>query len=152
VLSSDPVRKDLLGIAPTERAPSAAYTPEINRRTYCELGRRATDLAAVGEPVVVDATFRYAADREAFGSAAYGAVWIECRAPAAILARRAAARSKDPDRVSDADAAIATRQLAEWEPLTEIAPADRVTVPTDRPLEAVVASARDALDQRLTAD
>jgi aminoglycoside phosphotransferase family enzyme/predicted kinase len=149
VLASDPVRKDLLGLAPTERAPAAAYTPELNRRTYAELGRRVAELAAAGEPVVVDATFRYAADREAFGGAADGAVWIECRAPAEVLARRAAARAKDPQRVSDADAGIATRQLAEWEPLTEIAPAGRVTVPTDRPPEAVVAAARDALDERL---
>jgi uncharacterized protein len=148
VLSSDPVRKELLGIAPTERAPAAAYTPEVNRRTYSELGRRA---AAAGEPVIVDATFRYAADREAFGSAADGAVWIECRAPAEVLARRAAARSQDPERVSDADAAIARRQLGEWEPLTEITPADRVTVPTDGSPEAVVAAARDALDERLAA-
>ncbi|HEY7076713.1 MAG TPA: AAA family ATPase [Solirubrobacteraceae bacterium] len=152
VLSSDPVRKDLLGIAPTERAPATTYTPEVNRRTYSELGRRAANLAAAGEPVIVDATFRYAGDREAFGSASHGAVWIECRAPAAVLARRAAARSKDPDRVSDADAAIATRQLVEWEPLTEIAPADRVTVHTDRPPEAVLAGARDTLDERLAAD
>jgi predicted kinase len=148
VLSSDPVRKDLFAIAPTERAPAAAYTPEANRRTYSELGRRAAELAAAGEPVVVDATFRYAADREAFGQIR-DAVWIECRAPAEVLARRAAARLEDPARVSDADAAIAVRQLLEWEPLTEVPPGRRVTVPTDRPPEAVVEAARDALDARL---
>jgi aminoglycoside phosphotransferase family enzyme/predicted kinase len=112
VISSDVVRKELLGIE---------------------------------APVVVDATFRYAADRQAFAAAAGAGVWIECRAPAAV-ARRAAARSSQPDRVSDADAAIATRQLAEWEPLTE---PNHVVVATDRSPEASVLAARDALDERL---
>jgi aminoglycoside phosphotransferase family enzyme/predicted kinase len=149
VLSSDLVRKQLVGIPSTVRAPQSAYSPEMNRRTYLELGRR----AAAEEPVVVDATFRFAADRQAFaaaaGAAAEGAVWIECRAPAAVVARRAAARSAQPDRVSDAGAAIATHQLAEWEPLTEIPATGRVAVATDRCPEASVIAARDALDERL---
>jgi uncharacterized protein len=150
VISSDVVRKELVGIPPTTRAPQSAYSVDMNRRTYLELGRR----AAAEEPVIIDATFRFGADREAFadgaGAAAKGAVWIECRAPAAVIARRAAARSSQPDRVSDADAAIATRQVAEWEPLTEIPATNRVTVATDRSPEASVLAARDALDERLT--
>ena len=152
VLSSDVVRKELVGIPPTTRAPQSAYSAEMNRQTYLELGRR----AAAEEPVVVDATFRYAADRQTFaaaaaGAAAEGAIWIECRAPAAVIARRAAARSSQPDRVSDADAAIATRQLAEWEPLTEIPATNRVAVATDRSPEASILAARNALDERLAA-
>jgi predicted kinase len=149
LVSSDLVRKDLLGIPATTRAPQSAYSPEMNRRTYRELGRR----AAAEQPVIIDATFRYAADRQAFaataGAAAEDAVWIECRAPAAVIARRAAARSSQPGRVSDADAAIATRQLAEWQPLTEIPATNRIAVATDRSPEASVLAARDALDDRL---
>jgi uncharacterized protein len=151
VLSSDAVRKQLLGIPPTVRAPQTAYSAEMNRQTYLDLGRR----AVAEQPVVVDATFRFAADRQAFaaaaGAAAEAAVWIECRAPAAVIARRAAARSSQPDRVSDADAAIATQQLAEWEPLTEIPASNRVVAATDRSPEASVLAARDALDERLAA-
>jgi predicted kinase len=121
----------------------------MNRQTYVELGRR----SAGKERVVADATFRFAADRQAFaataGAAADGAVWIECRAPAGVIARRAAARSSQPDRVSDADAGIATRQLAEWEPLTEIPATNRVAVATDHSPEASVLAALDALDERL---
>lgn len=149
VLSSDVVRKELVGIPPTARAPQSAYSATMNRQTYQELGRR----AAAGEPVIVDATFRHAADREAFaaaaGPAADAAVWIECRAPAAVIARRAAARSSQPDRVSDADAAIATRQLTEWEALAEVPATQRVAVATDRSPERSVLAARDALDARL---
>ena len=149
VLSSDVVRKEILGVPATTRAPQSAYTPEMNRQTYLELGRR----AAAEEPVVVDATFRYAADREAFaagaGAAAENAQWIECQAPVDVIERRATARSSRPDRVSDADAAIATRQLAEWEPLTEVPASRRIVVATDRSPEASVLAARDALDERL---
>ena len=92
VLSSDVVRKELVGVPPTTRAPQSAYSAEMNRQTYLELGRR----TAAEQPVVVDATFRFAADREAFaaaaGAASESAIWIECRAPAAVIARRAAAR------------------------------------------------------------
>ena len=149
VLSSDVVRKELVGVPATARAPQSAYSAEMNRQTYQELGRR----AAAEEPVIVDATFRFAADREAFAGAAAAAadaaVWIECRSPAAVIARRAAARSSQPDRVSDADAAIATRQLAEWEPLTGVPTSHHVVVATDRSPEASVLAARDALDERL---
>ena len=40
VVSSDAVRKRLLGIAASERAPEDAYVPEMNRRTYEMLGGR----------------------------------------------------------------------------------------------------------------
>lgn len=148
VLASDVVRKALLGLGPGERAPADAYEPAVNRRTYEALGRRARELVERGEPVVVDATFRHRADRDAF-RAAFGApddaVWIECRAPARVLARRAAARLLDPDRVSDADARVAMRQAAEWEPLGDGA----VVVDTDRRPDQVAAAVRDGLDRRL---
>ena len=41
VISSDVVRKQLLGIDPTARAPAGAYADEVNRRTYDALGRLA---------------------------------------------------------------------------------------------------------------
>jgi uncharacterized protein len=144
VLSSDRVRKELLGIPPTSRAPDAAYTSEVSRRTYTELGRRARELVAGGERVIVDATFRDAADRRAFDGE--GAVWIECRAPDALRVSRAAHRSADAARVSDAGAAIAAGQ--EWAPLAEVPAGRRVTVRTDRTPQAVVEALGAALDER----
>jgi aminoglycoside phosphotransferase family enzyme/predicted kinase len=145
VISSDPVRKELLGIAASERAPEDAYGPEMNRRTYEALGRLARE--RVG-PVVVDATFRRRQDRDAFGRG-YGRrddlVWIECRAPDDVRARRAAVRTLDPLRVSDADAAVAVRQAGNWDPLDRL----HLTVSTDRAPEAVMAEVRDGIDRRL---
>jgi hypothetical protein len=152
VISSDVVRKRLLGIDPTARAPARAYADDVNSRTYEALGRLAWRLGKAGDRVVVDATFRFAADRRAFAAArgpAQPGVWIECRAPASALADRAAVRATDPQRISDADAGIVGRQIEEWEPLEEI-PADRrIVVATDRPAADVVASVAEIFDERL---
>jgi hypothetical protein len=135
VVSSDVVRKELLGLAPSERAPATAYGPELNRRTYEALGRRARELAG---PVIVDATFRRREDREACGLPG-DLVWIECRAPVAVRV----ARAREPRRFSDADAGVAIGQR--WDSLA----AAHVTVWTDRPPDIVVAAVRDELDRRL---
>jgi aminoglycoside phosphotransferase family enzyme/predicted kinase len=150
VLASDVARKALLGIAADERAPAAAYDAEMNRRTSAVLGRDAADRVAAGDRVVVDATFRFAADRRAFttalGRPAAGAVWIECCAPAGVRVARAAARLRAAHRVSDAGPDTAARQGGEWEPLTDLPAGRRVTVATDAPPDAVVHRTAAVLD------
>ncbi|HEX5617679.1 MAG TPA: AAA family ATPase [Solirubrobacteraceae bacterium] len=148
VLSSDAVRKELAGIAPTARASADTYEPAMNRRTYTGLGARARELVGAGQRVVVDATFRFTADREAFASAftnAADVMWIECRAPAEVLVARASARERRPG-VSDAGPSIAFRQTREWQPL---ATPEHLVVRTDRDGAAVLAAVRDGLDARL---
>lgn len=146
VLASDVVRKELTGIAPTVRAPDSAYTAAVNRRTYETLGTRARDHVLARQRVIVDATFRFAADRRAFADAfrsAADVVWIECRAPAEVMVERAAARVGG---ISDAGGSIAAVQARKWVPID--APAHLV-VRTDRDHSAVLTSVRDALDARL---
>ena len=135
-LSSDVVRKELWGLAPSERAPSAAYSEEASLRTYEELGAR------VRGGAVVDATFRLRSHRAAFAAGRAGdgpaPVFAECRAPAAVVAERALEREREPGRVSDATAAIAARQRSEFEPLDEVDPGRHVALRTDRePAEAI---------------
>ena len=149
-LNSDVVRKELLGVAAAERAPASAYSTEMNERTYAELARRASDELAAGRSVLVDATFRYRHDREAFAAALAGAepVFVECRAPAAVLAERAAARERDPSRVSDAGADLAERQRLEFEPLDDVPAARHLALRTDRPVEEVADDVEALLDAR----
>jgi hypothetical protein len=145
VLSSDVVRKHLLGIPPTTRAPLPAYDDATNRRTYAALGHQAAAHLAAGEAVLVDATFRFAADRETF-TEAVGAVeplWIECRVPADIAAQRAAARAQGV-RTSDAGADVAARSVSEFTPIGGIA------VDTTGDIAATVAALRRLLDTRLS--
>ena len=130
-LSSDVVRKELAGLGPTERAPQAMYSEDANLRTYRELGARA---AAAADGAIVDATFRRRAHRAAFAEAFGGrALFVECIAPAAVVAERARRRELDPERVSDATPAIAARQRSEFEPLDEVAPEAHLAAPNRPP-------------------
>jgi aminoglycoside phosphotransferase family enzyme/predicted kinase len=149
VVSSDRVRKALLGIAPTARAPAGAYDDAANRRTYRALGARARERLAAGQHVIVDATFRLAGERQAFaaalGDAAHDCTWLECRVPVAVAARRAAARARRPDTESDAGAAVAVVHAQEWDPLTDVV-GPRVVVRTGGTPDSAVTGAAAALD------
>jgi predicted kinase len=125
VLSSDAVRKRLAGLAEDERAGEEHYTTEFTRRTYEELGRLAREH---GRTVIVDATFREASDRDAFG--VRHAAWIECVAPLDVRLERVAGRH---DAASDATPGIAASQS--FDPLAE----RHLTVSTERPVEHVAA-------------
>jgi aminoglycoside phosphotransferase family enzyme/predicted kinase len=148
-VNSDVVRKRMAGVAPTERATEREYTDSMSRATYAELGRLAA--AGAAEGVIVDATFRRRADRDAFRAALGGGVNVlfgECRAPDAVLEARAIARDGDPGRVSDAGPDIVRRQRLDAEPLDEIEARDHVLLRSDRPVAEILAELADALDRR----
>jgi aminoglycoside phosphotransferase family enzyme/predicted kinase len=145
-LSSDLVRKELAGLSPAERAPDSEYSEDASLRTYRELGERA---AAAPEGAIVDATFRPRSHRAAFAEAFGGeALFVECLAPADVVAERARRRQQDRGRVSDATAAIALRQLAEFDPLDEVAAEAHLPLRTDRGVEHVLARLEADLDLR----
>jgi uncharacterized protein len=151
-LSSDVIRKRLAGLRPTERAPGETYGADWNERTYAELGSRASDALAENGGAIVDATFRHRDDRRAF-TAALGPcrrmVFIECQAPRAILAWRAAHRVHDRDRISDAGPDIVLREQSSWEPLDEVPPSAHLALRTDRPVEQITGDVLALLDRRL---
>jgi uncharacterized protein len=151
-LSSDVTRKRLAGIRSHQRAPSAAYSAEFNRRTYAELGRRAARATAVCGGALVDATLRHRADRDAFVEPFADAaplLFVECHAPTHVLAERAAQRDRQPGRVSDASLSVVVRESSAWEPLDEVAPEAHVSLRSDRPVETQVADLRALLDRRI---
>jgi aminoglycoside phosphotransferase family enzyme/predicted kinase len=151
-LSSDVTRKRLAGVRVEQRAGEAAYSAEFNRLTYAQLGRRAAKEAATLGGAVVDATFRHRADREAFAQAFADAaplLFVECRAPARVLAERAARRDRQPGRVSDASLAVVMRESSAWEPLDELPPEAHVMIRSDRPVEAQLQDVRALLDRRM---
>jgi hypothetical protein len=153
-LSSDLTRKRLAGLAPARRAPDDAYSAGFSALTYAELGRRAARRVVAAGGAIVDATFRHRADRDAFAAAFASAaplLFVECRAPAAVLAQRAIRRDRDPARVSDADLRVVTREAASWDPLDEVAPQAHLTLRTDRRDEDIAADVLGLLDQRIGA-
>jgi aminoglycoside phosphotransferase family enzyme/predicted kinase len=145
-LNSDVIRKRLAGIEPTARAPVSAYSPAMSEFTYRELGRLA---GATAGTVIVDATLHRRRLRDVFreqlGDRAGDAVFVECRAPAAVLERRVRARARRPDRTSDATPEILRRQLADMDPFDEVPPERHVIIRADQPVELLVAAIEDAI-------
>jgi aminoglycoside phosphotransferase family enzyme/predicted kinase len=121
-INSDRVRKELAGLDPETSAATAfgagIYTPEWSRRTYDELLRRARLLLAMGESVVLDATWGQREDRklaeELAAETAAELTVFECRLPPTEVVRRINERVG----VSDADVDIARRLRAEMVPWT----------------------------------
>lgn len=145
VIASDEVRKGLAGVDPMDRAPADAYRPDAGVRTYAELGRRAAEQLDRDGTAIVDATFRLAADRDAFASAAGAAAastrFVECVAPEPVRLSRVEERVHD---VSDADVEIARAQA--FEPLDEVPAPRHLTLRTDQPAADAVAVLEAWLD------
>ena len=148
-LSSDAVRKQLLGIAPAARAGAAAYGPSFNRRTYAELGRLARAELEREDGVIVDATFRNRADRAAFldelGGLPDAAIVVECRAPLSVRLDRARCRTRD---TSDAGARVVRRQTEDGELAEDVPPGRHLVLRTDRPAEDALDDLAALLDAR----
>jgi aminoglycoside phosphotransferase family enzyme/predicted kinase len=112
VLSSDLIRKRLLGAAPLTRLGADAYTAETDDAVYDALMDLAARALGAGRAVILDATFQDPVRRqqaEAIGRAAgvrFHGIWLE--ASPRRLYERLDARAGDP---SDATAAVLARQL-----------------------------------------
>jgi hypothetical protein len=153
-VSSDVVRKARLGLRPNERAPTAAYSHESTRATYCALGGHAAAAVGTGRGAVIDATLgdpeARAALRDGMGQAANSALYVECRAPASEVQRRARLRDLDPDRTSDATAQVASRLAREWAALDEVPAPRHLVLRTDRRVEDAVLDLTAWVDRRWT--
>lgn len=146
VLSSDRVRKELSGVAAeTSRAApyeEGIYTPLWTERAYGELLRRAEALLAMGESVVLDATWSAGRRRdeaarlaEATSSDLYQ---LRCEVSDALADERIARRTNH----SDADPQIAAAIRASFETWGEA-----VALETTGSPDAIVASAVHVVNQ-----
>jgi aminoglycoside phosphotransferase family enzyme/predicted kinase len=164
VLRSDEVRKDLAGIAHTERVDAGyrqgLYRAEAVAETYRELLARARQLLELGEPVVLDASWT---DQQHRGAAAVVAretysefVELECRAPTEVAAERLRERAHAASDASDATPGVATAMAATADPwpsahvieTTTTAPDVTVTEAERVVREQLAALAADRLAQR----
>ena len=135
---SDVERKRLFGMAPLAASDSAVgaglYGDDASARTYARLRDLASIALRAGWPVIVDATFLRAADREAFRRLAreHDAPFtiLHCQAPPAVLHERVARRRQRGDDASEADRAVLARQLASAEPLTASEQHDAIVLDT----------------------
>lgn len=112
VLRTDVMRKKLLGVAETERAPASAYTKEASDRVYRTLDRDIQAALAAGHSAIFDAVFASADERaEVAGIAArveaeFKGLWLS--AAPDVLKERVSGRDSD---ASDATADVVEIQL-----------------------------------------
>ena len=148
VVASDRTRKWLAGLAPTQPAPAAAYTADFSRRTFDEVFRRAAVVRRSGRGVILDATFRERDLRRRAQELADGHgrpfLFVETTCDDATLRERLRRRATGP-AVSDATEPLLARMRAEFEPVTELDPAQHLTVRTTEPTATLV----DAVRRRL---
>ena len=125
-LRSDLERKRLHGIAPLARSHSSPgagiYGRMATQETYGRLARLARETLGAGHRTIVDATFLYRAQREAFHALARAMhvpfAIVACMAPEATLRERLAGRSQTGLDASEADDAVLDLQLARREDLS----------------------------------
>ncbi|MCC6574910.1 MAG: AAA family ATPase [Planctomycetes bacterium] len=115
-VSSDVTRKQLAGIAPTERLPASAYTREAASKVYEAMNAR---IVADVPGVVLDGQFPARFMREEVVKAARmvggTATLVLCDAPDDVVRERMNRREKDPARVSDATADLLAKARADFE-------------------------------------
>jgi uncharacterized protein len=124
VLRSDQVRKELAGLAGSDRAVAAyhvgLYAPRCTDATYAEMLRRAEVALARGETVVLDATWSSGEQRERARRVATAshaeAAELRCASPPELADARLAARLVEGSDASDATAEVAARLRAAFDP------------------------------------
>ncbi|UVO39146.1 AAA family ATPase [Bradyrhizobium arachidis] len=111
VLRSDVIRKQMFGVADTERLPPSAYTPELAERVYATLTERVRRVLAQGHSAIVDGVFARDAERDAFAKLAQDSgVPLTGLFLVADLATRQARIGSRSDDVSDATQEVAALQ------------------------------------------
>ncbi|MGB5265627.1 MAG: AAA family ATPase [Polyangiales bacterium] len=145
VLSSDRTRKRLMDRKPTEPLPGAAwsgaYSPRATEAVYRELLRLADMVLSSGRPVVVDASFRTAAMREAARGLAQQHevpfMLVECRAPRAMILDRLAARETGGPHESDARTDLLDEFEKRFEPIDELPPSEHLRLDTSQSVDEI---------------
>ncbi len=153
VVDADRTRKAMVGVEASHALHDSvwqgAYDPAFTDDVYREVLRRAGVVLASGRPVVVDASFRSQAMRQAVRDLArdHGVPFrfVECRADAAVCRARLVERERTGG-VSDGRLEIFDAFRARFEPVTEVPSPEHVIVDTSRLLEDSIAALRARLE------
>ncbi len=144
--NSDVVRKELAGLSPQthqrETADQGIYTSEFTAKTYAALLERAEENLTQGHGVVLDASYQRKTDRDRVRMLAQRLgvrlYCVLCVCPEEEMKRRMAKRALDPQAVSDGRWEIYLKQKERFDPPTELAPDQLITLSTYLPVEAVL--------------
>ncbi|MEX0612058.1 MAG: AAA family ATPase, partial [Pirellulales bacterium] len=152
VLSTDRIRRAMLGVSQSQTDYGEGhYHPEVRRRIYHELFRRASELLSERQSLILDGTFltreirlrAYDAAQE-YGAAA---IYVQCTCPPQTAQRRIEARRKSDESESEARPELYDRQARDFEPPGTNEPA--VTVNTTQPMPRQLQSVYAELSRQL---
>ncbi|KRQ10195.1 AAA family ATPase [Bradyrhizobium manausense] len=141
VLRSDVIRKQMFGVAETERLPPSAYTPELAERVYATLAGHTRRIMAQGHSVVVDGVFARDFERDAFAKLAR-----DCHVPFTglfLVADLATRQARIGGRSSDAS--DATQQVAALQEHYNIGHIGWATIDASGTQAQTLQSCRDAI-------
>jgi len=111
LLRSDVERKNLFGVAETERLAPETYTAESSQKVYAMLFEKARRVVAAGHAAIIDGVFAAPAERSAIAAiAAEAGVRFRGLFLTADLGTRIARIGGRRNDASDADAGVARRQ------------------------------------------
>jgi predicted kinase len=153
IISSDFVRKELLGVAPGERHfdeyGKGLYAAGLRERTYEAMFERARPLLMAGRSVVLDASFirrdqRRRAARVARETGAQYAC-VEVMARPSEVRRRLDARLRRGVSASDGRWEIYVGQQRQFQRPTEVPPERRLVVDSEKPVKAEVRAVIEGL-------
>ncbi|MDQ5984463.1 MAG: hypothetical protein CSYNP_00158 [Syntrophus sp. SKADARSKE-3] len=156
ILQTDVLRKELLGIVPTERHYEAfgdgIYGEEMSRKTYDETLRRAVAHLEAGRSVIIDASYKRRAEREKTLDAArgIGAAYyiVECTCPEEVVKERLDARMSSADEASDGRWDIYLAQKSDFDPVAEVDRSVHIVADTSMPPEQATAAVLEATSHR----
>jgi aminoglycoside phosphotransferase family enzyme/predicted kinase len=156
VISSDVVRKRLLGLKPTIRRwegfGQGIYSPEMSRRTYQAMREEARHSLKPGHPVILDGSYKRWEEREDLLELArdLGAeiTFVECTAPASLIRQRLERRRRDPQAVSDGRWEIFRAQRADFDPTEAWIKRNGFRVRMDQPAEKLAGKLAARIEAR----
>jgi aminoglycoside phosphotransferase family enzyme/predicted kinase len=145
VVDSDRARKQLAGVGAftplADEAFSGNYSAQASAAVYAELMRRAEIVLRSGRSLVLDASFRARAERQAAFELARRCgvpfLFVECVVSPDTARRRLAQRAQKPS-VSDGRAEIYDAFAESFEPVSELPVESHVRVATDGPAGAAL--------------
>lgn len=126
-VNSDEVRKKMFGLRPHESTPGPVdqgiYRTEASQKVYDRLLSSAHAKIQAGQSVILDATYSASSHRQKVLRLAHDSgahiLFVECRAPEAVLHNRLRQREHTPS-VSDARVAHFDALKSRFEPLTDV--------------------------------
>lgn len=153
VVHSDPVRKGLAGLEPTipvlEEFGQGIYSETFSRKTYAEMLRQARRHLDKAPGVILDGSYKRAAERERVRQAAreWGAeaLFIYCECPKEIVRERLI-RRRATASISNGRLELLEFQKEDFDPLTQD-DQPRLTVDTGREIEAILANIQQFIEK-----